>query len=115
MENSLYSFDGGSYINTVELSPGVGYWLRFNNPGSEIVSGTVINAMTLTLQEGWNLVSGITYPVEIDTISDLEGLIISGTIYGFDGSYVPAEVLEPGKGYWLRSSGDGVITLFTAQ
>ena len=115
VENTLYSFNGGSYVNTVELSPGVGYWLRFNNPGSEIVSGTVINAMTLILQEGWNLVSGITYPVEIETISDPEGLIISGTIYGFDGSYVPAEELEPGKGYWLRSSGDGAITLFTAQ
>ena len=99
----------------MELSPGVGYWLRFNNPGSEIVSGAIINEMTLTLREGWNLISGITYAVEIETISDPEELIISGTIYGFDGSYVPAEVLEPGNGYWLRSIGDGVITLFTAQ
>ena len=115
LENTLYSFDGGSYVNTVELNPGVGYWLRFNGSGSETVTGTVINDMILTLQEGWNLISGITFPVEINNISDPEGLIISGTTYGFNGSYVPAEMLEPGQGYWLRSSGDGQITLFTTQ
>ncbi len=112
---TLYSFDGSGYAWGIELNPSFGYWLRFNEPGSEIISGLAITQMDVTIHEGWNLISSITFPVEINNISDPEGLIISGTIYGFDESYVPAGVLEPGKGYWLRSSGDGVITLITAQ
>jgi|TARA_B100001079_G_C16142503_1_gene396220 hypothetical protein len=37
---------------------------------------------------------------------------ISGTIYGFTLSgYSNAEILEPGKGYWVRTNGSGSITL----
>ena len=111
VQNTLYSFDGSGYAQEIELNPSFGYWLRFNEPGSEIISGLAITQMDVTIHEGWNLISSITFPVEINNISDPEGLIIFGTIYGFNGGYISVAVLEPGKGYWVRSNGDGTISL----
>jgi hypothetical protein len=49
--------------------------------------------------------------VDVNTVIDENNLIVPGTVYGFDGSYFEAETIEPGYGYWVRSSGDGEITL----
>ena len=110
IDGTLYSFDG-SYILEENLVNGQGYWLRFDNAGSTTISGTSINELTITLSEGWNMISGISFPVSVDVIIDPSGLIISGTVYGFDGSYYSESTIETGYGYWLRSMSDGEITL----
>ena len=110
IDGTLYSFDG-SYILEENLVNGQGYWLRFNNDGSTTISGTPINELTISLSEGWNMVSGISTPVSVDVIIDPSGLIIPGTVYGFDGSYFSESTIETGYGYWLRSLSDGEITL----
>jgi len=110
IDGTLYSFDG-SYILEENLVNGQGYWLRFDNAGSTTISGTPINELTITLSEGWNMISGISTPVSVDVIIDPSGLIIPGTVYGFNGSYFSESTIETGYGYWLRSGGDGEITL----
>jgi hypothetical protein len=57
------------------------------------------------------LISGISSLVPVASIQDPDGLIIPGTLYEFTGDYVQAEILEPGKGYWIRSSGQGEIII----
>ena len=110
INETLYSFDG-SYILEENLVNGQGYWLRFDNAGSTTISGTPINELTITLSEGWNMISGISFPVSVDFIIDPSGLIIPGTVYGFNGSYFSESTIETGYGYWLRSVSDGEITL----
>ena len=111
IEGTLYSFNGG-YNTEITLTNGEGYWLRFNEEGSTTISGTPINELTISLNEGWNLISGISNPLDITEIQDPDGIIISGTIYGFtSGVYTNAENMEPGKGYWVRTNGFGSITL----
>jgi len=111
IEGTLYSFDNGYYLET-SLIHGEGYWLRFDETGSTNISGTPINELTISLSEGWNLISGISTPLDITEIQDPDGIIISGTIYGFtSGGYSNAEILEPGNGYWVRINGSGSITL----
>ena len=63
------------------------------------------------MYEGWNLISGNSYSVQVLNIVDSENLIIPDTIYGFSESYNQADVLNPGHGYWLKSSGDGIIII----
>ena len=109
-EGTFYSFSGNYTLNS-NFIPGEGYWLRFNNAGSTTITGTLINELTISLSEGWNLVSGISETVSISSISDPDGIIVSGTLYGYDGSYLPSEELMAGKGYWVRASEDGEITL----
>ena len=110
IEGTLYSFDN-TYIPDSILILGYGYWLKFNNVGSTVLTGIPINELTISLSEGWNLISGISISVDINTIIDVNDLIVFGTIYGFNGTYVSAEMIDPGVGYWLRSYEDGEITI----
>ena len=104
---SLYSFDGG-YSEVGQLENGAGYWLRFQESSTVEFTGGMFNEISVPVVEGWNIVSG---PSEEGLLWDPDGLVYEGTVYGFNGAYVNTDIFEPGRGYWLRSSGDGTITL----
>jgi len=111
IEGTLYSFNGGYNLATI-VTNGEGYWLRFNEEGSTTITGIPINELTISLNEDWNLISGISTSINISDIQDPDGLIIAGTVYGFAlGGYSNAEILEPGKGYWVRANSSGSIIL----
>ena len=111
IEGTLYSFNGG-YNPATNLTYGVGYWLRFDEAGSTTITGNSINELTISLNEGWNLISGISTPFDFSDIQDPDGIIISGTVYGFtSGGYLNTENIEPGKGYWVRTNNSGNIML----
>lgn len=110
IEGTLYSYNGG-YVSETNLNGGTGYWLRFSNEGSTTLNGTPINELTITLNQGWNMIGSISSPVNVSAILDEENILIPGTVYGFDGGYFEAETLEPGKGYWIRANSSGTITI----
>ena len=111
IENTLFSFTEGGYSQESQLNSSIGYWLRFQSEGIASITGQAINELSINLSEGWNMISGISQTVNVNSIYDPEQLIIDGTVYGFDDGYQPADTIEPGKGYWLRSSGEGTIIL----
>ena len=94
---TLYDYNE-TYVQQSELIPGRGYWLYFEDAGSSTYLGAGITQMTLTLNEGWNLISGISEPVFMASLNDPEGIVIPGSLYGFDGQYQYSSVIEPGKG-----------------
>ena len=110
VDGTLYGYEGTYYGSDV-LEMGNGYWLVFTNDGSADISGEAITNLTISLSEGWNLITGISSPVAVESISDPGDIIVSGTIYGYGGSYYNADAIEPGKGYWINASADGEITL----
>ncbi len=110
IEGTLYSFEI-SYIQESTLDHGNGYWLRFDSEGSNTITGAPISSLTVQLSEDWNLISGITSVVDVNSISDPDELIIPGTFFGFSGGYFEVTELEPGQGYWVRSAGEGSITI----
>ena len=113
MEGTLYSFDEG-YNLELDLMQGVGYWLRFNDAGSTTISGSLINELIVSLNEGWNLITGPSNSINLVDIQDPYGLIISGTVFRFTpNGYSEAEVLDPGKGYWIRANSSGSIILIS--
>jgi len=63
--------------------------------------------------ENWNLISGISFSVPVNSIVDPDNLIIPGTVYGFEGNYVEAESIDPGYGYWIRANNSGNIILIS--
>jgi hypothetical protein len=110
VSGTLYGFDG-TYILEESLTEGNGYWLRFNNAGSTTINGTPINEFTISLNENWNLISGISETVDVASISDPGSVIVPGTVYGFTGTYLNTSIIDPGKGYWLRAYESGEITM----
>ncbi|MDP6684913.1 MAG: c-type cytochrome domain-containing protein [Candidatus Marinimicrobia bacterium] len=111
IENTLYEFMG-AYIWVQELENGVGYWLRFAESGVTVINGIPIYELTLNLNEGWNMISGLSFSVDIETgISDPNDILIVGTIYEFFNGYANATQLEPGRGYMIRTHSAGQIYL----
>jgi polyhydroxybutyrate depolymerase len=111
IEGTFYSFDNGYNLATNFLH-GEGYWLRFYNEGSTTFTGNPLNETTIGLDEGWNLISGISVPVNVSEIIDNDGIIMAGTIFGFSTSgYSNSDLIEPGKGYWVRTHSSGIITI----
>jgi hypothetical protein len=110
IEGTLFSFTD-SYVQQDELMAGTGYWLRFEQAGTTGLTGTPITELTLSLQADWNLISGLSAGVNVSDISDPEGILIPNTFFGFGESYELADVLEPGKAYWLRTTGSGEVVL----
>ena len=110
VEGTLYSFDGG-YVQENELLHGSGYWLLFENSGNVTIIGNGLNQLIIELNQGWNLISGISIELPLESVEDPENLIIPGTVYSFENVYVQADSFQPGNGYWLRSLGTGAIIL----
>ncbi len=107
---TLYGFNG-TYDQEAELIPGKGYWLVFDEAGTQNITGIAINELTISLNVGWQLISGISFPTDVNDIIDPEGIIIPGSVYGFSGLYENTTVLYPGKGYWINTEAADDITI----
>jgi len=105
---TLYSYNL-VYEEETNLENGRGYWLYFENNTVNEFSGEMISEVSISLSEGWNLITGISTPVMVENIFDNGGIIFEGSIFGFDQVYQEAEVLLVGKGYWLKASSSGII------
>jgi len=112
ISGTLYSFDGG-YISEDALIGGVGYWLRFPESVSIDITGIPINEITISLNDGWNLIAGITFETNTSNIQDPGGIIVPETFYNFDNGYELVNELIPGHGYWVRTNNTGNIVIMS--
>ncbi len=110
LPGTLFGFNG-SYYSTETIGTCTGYWLRF--PAAEVVTveGIEITGCTIDLIAGWNLIGGPNCSVPAGNISDPGGVIIPGTLFGFNGSYYSATSVDASEGYWVRASGPGTISI----
>ena len=108
-EGSLYSFSD-IYDEQDELVAGNGYLLRMTSADSVTFTGTPIYSVTVPVAAGWNLFSGTSSSHSVEDMYANE-IIYSGTVYGLDANYYNPENIEPGRGYWVRATEDGEITL----
>lgn len=69
-------------------------------------NNTSINKLSINLNEGWNMISGLNQRSIIENTN-----IISSPIYTFDRLYIESTYLEPGKGYWVKADNQGSINV----
>jgi hypothetical protein len=112
ISGTLYSFDGG-YISEDALIGGAGYWLRFPESVSIDITGIPIHEITISLNDGWNLIAGITFETNTSNIQDFGGIIVPETFYNFDNGYELVNELIPGHGYWVRANNTGNIIIIS--
>ena len=108
-ENTLFSY-GQGYVQETSMENGVGYWLRFDNEGISILTGEILNEISINLNEDWNLITGLSEEISIYSASDPGDIIVENTFYGFSEGYFMTDTLVPGNGYWLRAFQDGEIS-----
>jgi len=110
----FYSFSGAAYQADTEAMGGRGYWIKLPGPDTVRFEGPVDDPDTIVLESGWNLVGPGSSAISADQIGELPPGHLKSGFYHYDGGYIEAPLLEPGRGYWVRSSG-GSIVLGAAQ
>lgn len=114
ISGTLYHFNG-VYRQSESLESGRGYWLRFTKDGGASLQGEYINDVEIELAQGWNIISGPSEKSSVAAISDPNNIVIPGTVYGFEGTYVRSSEIEPGQGYWIRASKKGSIRITSGE
>jgi hypothetical protein len=107
----------GTYTSVTSATPTEGYWMLHTgsntyNTGDEWPAGgiQIVAHDPIALTTGWNMIGGYENSSLVSGLTTTPaGLIVSGTVYGWNGSYFNPTNLEPGFGYWLLSTGAGVI------
>ncbi|MDZ4701212.1 MAG: malectin domain-containing carbohydrate-binding protein [Rhodothermales bacterium] len=99
----------GAYVQEASMVTGKGYWLNVAQGGLHTFEGTAVESLTLTLADGWNMVTGPVCGVDVADIDDPAGILIDDTWFAYTGGYVPTTLLQPGMGYWVEASAAGTI------
>lgn len=95
------------------LRPGRGYWVKFAGNQSINISGTEITNVTINVSQGWNMVGALSNPISVLSIVSEPPSIVDSNYFGYSNGYKIADVLLPGKGYWIKVNQSGKLILFT--
>lgn len=102
---------GQGYYQADTLRRGRAYWKKLTTPNPSF-TGIPISLDTIALTPGWNIVGTITTPVAVSAIVTEPESLISASVYAFDGmTYVFADSLRPGRGYWMKARQPGRVIL----
>lgn len=100
-----YGFDS-SYHSRDTLQPGEGYWMKFAAPAFTVITGLGIDSLEIPVRQGWNMVGSLSRAIPAPT-----GPEITSWFYQYAGGYGRADSLSPGRGYWVKVSADGILSL----
>jgi hypothetical protein len=107
---NAFAYDLG-YAAYGILENGRGYWMKFTSDEIVSMSGLVRTLDTVEVAEGWNMVGSVSVPVPVSQIASIPGGIVTGSFFGYHGGYQASATLEPGKGYWVKSTQAGRLIL----
>lgn len=108
--SSAYYYDG-RYITKDTITPGYGFWLKFNNSSSYTIPGNPLSGISLPVKAGWNLIGSINSNIPVYTVSSIPPNNILTPFYGYNGGYFNSPQIEKGKGYWVKVFQDGYLIL----
>ena len=77
--------------------------------GEEAIAESIED--TIVVIEGWNLIGSISDPISVSSISSIPSGIITSQFFSYGGSYISADSIKPGKGYWVKVVESGQLIL----
>ena len=98
------------YINEDPPRMGFGFWLFAINPFATDIAGTPLDEVSIPIYRGWNLIGSVSDTATYDT--EPSGIAMSGSLFKWDcvaQAFVPATSIDPGNGYWIFCTGDGIL------
>jgi hypothetical protein len=105
-----YSADAG-YVPRYTISAGKGYCVKFTSPVTASLWGVRVRLDSIRVGEGWNLIGSLTDPVDTASVRTSPPGLRSSMYFGYEGQYAPADTIEPGHAYWVKSAGPGAFIL----
>ena len=107
---TLYGFNG-AYAAANELGLGSGYWLRSDSETSARISGLLNTRQEYVLSEGWNLISPLSTTMPVTSLVDADAILSESSVYEYNGAYLEANELKPGRAYWVHAANAGTVSL----
>jgi hypothetical protein len=103
----------GGYVPAANLTPGPGFWLKFQGAGTGEAIGRALTHLDINVASGWNMIGSINSPVAVANVTGdpATGINGSSTFFSYGGGYNVATAITPGLGYWVRATGAGQIHL----
>jgi len=116
---AIYGYDDADYVvySDTTLVPGMAFWVAYLTADTVDVVGYDVDEYTLDVVTGFNLVGALAATANFTDFEDLDGVLVSGWLYGYNAAtkaYEAATTLEPGKGYWVAATDTGTIELGAA-
>lgn len=99
------------YVARDTLETGVGYWLKFGRDETVGMVGYPRDLDSVQVVAGWNLVGALSTPVAVTAVGSIPPGMVLSNFFGFEGSYVATDSLVPGRGYWVKTGGAGLLIL----
>ncbi|MDP2207887.1 MAG: sialidase family protein [Bacteroidota bacterium] len=93
------------------LTPGKGYWLKFDRDQTVVFTANPMNSLIHSVSPGWNMVGSITKPIPVNKVVTNPANITASKYYGYSNGYFVADTLKPGIGYWIKVYQHGTINL----
>jgi hypothetical protein len=90
---------------------GKGYWLKFNSPQTTSIQGQTLSQLQIPVRQGWNLIGTLNSSIPVNSVTSNPSNIIASPFYEYAGSYSSANLLQSGKGYWVKCSQNGSLFL----
>lgn len=103
----------GSYAPLDTVPEKIGYWLKFNSPGSTTINGIQRLHDTIDVIPGWNMIGAPSKPLSIDSIIQIPDELIVSNYFEYDNGYSPVQLIAPYKGYWIKAKSKGKLIFNT--
>jgi hypothetical protein len=105
-----YAYDpDAGYVVRDTLVPGVGYWVKFGELKVVGLIGQLRLADTVEVVNGWNLVGALSDTIAAGLVTSEPPGIIESAFYDFRVGYLKTSMLEPMRGYWVKTSAAGSL------
>ncbi|HYQ85625.1 MAG TPA: T9SS type A sorting domain-containing protein [Bacteroidota bacterium] len=107
----------GSYARKDSLKNGVGYWIKYPAPDTLAFTGTSISRDTLDVNNNWNIIGCLSYPVRVANVVPVPPTAIGSGFFGYSMSsgYFIADTLKPGRAYWIKVRNAGKLAMSTGS
>lgn len=105
-----YTFAGG-YSPRDTLAPGVGYWLKLDcSLGCLVPCDSLFRSLDIPVVDNWNLIGTLGAALPAASIVAV-GTTIASQFFGYDNGYFTESYLQPGRAYWVKTTGAGTLQL----
>ena len=105
----------GHYITEDSLLSMVGYWVKFAAPETVTITGFNRFNDSLAVNTGWNMIGSLSNAISVSNIRTSDAVTIISKYYGYASSYIAADTIYPGRGYWVKVSAPGILYMDTTM
>ena len=109
-QSKAFTYDAG-YVPRDTLEYCVGYWIKSDSARDITYHGLGRSIDTIDVKSQWNMIGSVSQGIDIDSIIQIPGNIVTSPYYAFSGTYTLADSLQPGSAYWVRTNHIGQLIL----